>query len=614
MTARNCSSRVATVDESEVLRDERFRGALRALAKEQGRDFTEVEHYARECLGELAVRPADRYLGWIARLARFMYTRSFDSEFDVNSEALEELKELAKTRPVVFLWSHKSHLDGFVLTRTLYDADFRPHPLTFAGLNMNFLGFGAVAKHAGAIFLRRSFKDDDVYKLVLKYFIDYLASRRVPLSWSIEGTRSRTGRLLPPKLGLIHWVVEAYKRASIDDAVFVPVAISFDQIPEMDDYIAMQHGVPKRRESLRWFIDYVAGMKANYGKVYVRFAEPIALSESAPVAAAPAEVEKTDAPIQKLALEICNRIEHVIPITMTDLVTLVLLAANGRALDAGQIWRQAQDIVELIEERGLPTAGDSRARSFYELQRKLQTLTETRLLQCYAGGATPVYVIRPGRLLAAAYYRNTIVQYFLSSALAEVALATARNSSSGGSFDTALMQLRDLLKFEFPFKPKDAFHSDALEFLGHRYPGWRSDGGVFPPAPQPLFGQGILRSFIEAYWILARLLVSRGWRGVSRDSESALIEACLARGEELLMRREISTEAALSKPLFETALRLARHRQLLDGDSETLTQGRQAFAAELDRVLAAINCLQAAYDQHLGDQNLDTPYEHRSVA
>jgi len=614
MTARNCRSRVAAVDEREVLRDDRFRAALRELADEEGRDFNDVEHYARECLGELAVRPADRYLGWIAKLARFMYTRSFESEFDVNGEALEELKKLARTRPVVFLWSHKSHLDGFVLTRTLYDADFRPHPLTFAGLNMNFPGFGAVARNAGAIFLRRSFRDDKIYKLVLKYFIDYLASRRVPLSWSIEGTRSRTGRLSPPKLGLIHWVVEAYKRASIDDAVFVPVAISFDQIPEMDDYIAMQHGVPKRRESLKWFIDYIAGMKSNYGKVYVRFAEPIVLSESASVAAVPAEVDKTDARIQKLALEICNRIEHAIPITLTDLMTLVFLAANGRALDAGQIWQQAQDIVELIERRGLPTAGDSGARSFYELQRKLQSLTETRLLQCYADGATPVYVISPGRQLAAAYYRNTIVQYFLSSALAEVALAVARNDPAKGSFDTALMQLRDLLKFEFPFKPKDAFRSDAAEFLNHRYPGWRSDGSVFPAAPQPLFGQSILRSFTEAYWILARLLVSRGWRGVSRDSESTFIEACLARGEELLLRREVSTEAALSQPLFETALRLARHRQLLDGDSETLAQRRQAFAAELDRVLAAINCLQDAYDQHLGDLNLGVPYEHRSVA
>jgi glycerol-3-phosphate O-acyltransferase len=176
------------------------------------------------------------------------------------------------------------------------------------------------------------------------------------------------------------------------------------------------------------------------------------------------------------------------------------------------------------------------------------------------------------------------------------------------------MQLRDLLKFEFPFKAKDAFRSDALQYLNARYPGWRSTPGTFPETPLPLFGQSILRSFIEAYGILGRLLLSRGWRGVTKESEPALVEACLARGRELLMRREISTETALSQPLFETALRLASHRQLLEGDAEGLTQRRQAFAAELDRVLAAINGLQSAYDRHLGDIHPGAPHEHRSVA
>ena len=543
-----------------------------------------------------------------------MYTRSFDPEFDVNSDALEELKTLARSRPVVFLWSHKSHLDGFVFMRTLYDAGFRPQPLTFAGSNMNFMGFGALVRHSGAIFLRRSFRADEIYKLVLKYFIDYLASRRVPLSWSIEGTRSRTGKLLPPKLGLIHWVMDAYKRATIDDALFVPVAISFDQIPEMDDYIAMQHGLAKRKESLKWFIGYIAGMKSNYGKVYVRFARPIAISDLTPSPDDLPGVDDDDSQIRKLALEICNRIEHVIPITLTDLVTLVLLAANGRALDAEQIWRQARDILELIERRGLPNAEDLRVSDLDELQRKLQSLTKTLLLQCYTGGAVPVYVISSGRQLAAAYYRNTIVHYFLSSAMAEVALSVTRCDPPRESFETALMQLRDLLKFEFAFKSKDDFRRDALEFLDYRYPDWRSYGGALPPGPQPLFGQGILRSFIEAYWILARLLVSRGWRRVSVDNESALIEACLGRGEEMLLRREISTETALSKPLFETALRLAKHRQLLDGDAETLAQRRTAFAAELDRVLDAINRLQQDYDQGLADIITRPIHEQRSVA
>jgi glycerol-3-phosphate O-acyltransferase len=610
MAVKGEPSRVAVIDEREVFRDVRFLAALRALAERQERSYSEVEKEARDCLDELAVRPADRYLDWVAALARFMYTRSFEPAFDVNTEALDELRELSRTHPMVFLWSHKSHLDGFVFTRTLYDAGFRPQPLIFAGVNMNFAGFGALARHSGAIFLRRSFKDDEVYKVVLKYFIDYLASQRVPLSWSIEGTRSRTGKLLRPKLGLIHWVMDAYKRASIEDALFVPVAISFDQIPEMDDYIAMQHGVPKRKESLKWFLDYIAGMKASYGKVYVRFAEPIALSDVVPAAGDVSEGTQ----VQKLAFEICSRIERSIPITLTDLVTLVLLAANGRALDAGQIWHQAGDIVRLIERWRLPKVDNLRLGGVEDLRQTLQSLSETGLLQCFAEGASPVYVITPGRQLAAAYYRNTIVHYFLEGALAEVALAASVGDGAKDGFELELMRLRDLLKFEFSFKSKGEFLDNAIGYLDERYPDWRTCPGVLPEGAAPLFGQSILRSFIEAYWILAGMLVRRGWRPVTADEETALIDGALALGREMLLRQEISTEAALSRPLFASAMRLARHRRLLDAGDAAIRLRREAFAADVRRTLAAINVLQDIYDGPLDGFPMPEPGDSRSIA
>jgi glycerol-3-phosphate O-acyltransferase len=391
------------------------------------------------------------------------------------------------------------------------------------------------------------------------------------------------------------------------------VAISFDQIPEMDDYIAMQHGVPKRKESLKWFIDYIAGMKSNYGKVYVRFAEPISLSESVPVSNSP-DASDNDSQGQKLAFEICNRIEHIIPITLTDLVTLVLLAANGRALDAEQIRKQAMDIVDLIERGGLPTAGDLHIHSVDELQTKLQSLTTTGLLQCFAKGATPVYLITPGRQLAAAYYRNTIVHYFLNGALAETALASTGLDPSGQSFLGALMRLRDLLKFEFTFKSKDVFQEEAVDFLDYRYPGWRGRGSTFPPGPPALFGQGILRSFVEAYWVLAGLLVKRGSQPISVENESALIDVCLARGEEMLLRKEITTEAALSGPLFATAMRLARYRELLDADDGQIRTRREQFASEVEQTLVAINELQDVYDQSLQEPAIRHVHEARSIA
>ena len=593
----NTVSRVASLDERDVLKSADFQAALRGLAKNQQRPFDEMEDYAKECLDELAVRPRDRYLGWAALLARFMYTRSFDAEFDVNKDAIERLKELGTRQPLVFLWSHKSHLDSFVFMRALYDADFRPQPLSFAGINMNFAGLGALAKHSGAIFLRRSFSDDEVYKLVFKYFIDYLVGKRVPLSWSIEGTRSRTGVLMPPKLGLLHWVVESYRRAACEDALFVPVAISFDQIPEIDDYVAMQRGMPKRKESLRWFIDYITGMKSKFGKIYVRFAEPVSLSETAEVPAALLGDDENRAQVRRLAFEICSRIENVKPITTTDLVTLVLLAAGGRGLDERQIRAHAEEICELIERRGLPTVGDLDSGKGLDLRRALDSLTETELLQPFDKATVPVYVIAPGQQLAAAYYRNTIVHYFLSSAIAEVALASAEGDSPERTVRDSIIALRDLLKFEFFFKRKTEFRDEAVQYLDFRYPDWRTGKGVLDTHRAPLFGHGLLRSFIEAYWVLAQVLVSYGERGIVADEREALVSECLNRGEELLLRKEIRTEAALSQPLFSNAIRLARHRSLVSDADEDLKVRRDAFAAEVDSALAGIERLQRVYDR-----------------
>ena len=607
MTSQASSSRVITLDEQTILEDEAFLDGLRKLAAAEDRAPGEVLDYARQCLHEMAVRPEDKYLDRVAKLARFMITRSYEPELDINHDQLERLKALSEQHPLVFLWSHKSHLDSFVFMRAIYDSNFRPQPLSFAGINMAFTGFGTLARRSGAIFLRRSFRDDAIYTQVFKRYIDYLVGVRAPLSWSIEGTRSRTGKLMPPKLGLIQWVIDSYRRASCDDALFVPVSISFDQIAEMDDYIAMQQGLPKRKESLGWFIGYISGMKARNGRIYVRFAEPVAMSDAAVVSAAMFGQDSGNEHIhaQKLAFEVCSRIEHVTPITITDLVTLVLLAGNDRALTEQEIREHAQKVVALVHRRALPTASDLRLDCADELGTRLESISGTGLLQSYSDSRTPVYRVAPGKQLAAAYYRNTIIHYFLNSAIAELALAAMpETEQSLDAFRDALASIRDLLKFEFFFKTKSEFNADIDAYLDDRYPGWKQHlAGQRPAAATvfsenaPLFGHGILRTFIEAYDVVAHVLLDRGGYPVAAVDEAGLVEDCRATGREMLLRRNITSEASLSEALFATAFRLARYRGMLDGEAASLTRKRSAFAAETKAALQAINVLQTYYDQ-----------------
>lgn len=607
MNTESSISRVATLNEQEILADQAFLQQLYTLANEQEQSHGDALDYARKCLDELAVHPEERYLDRVAKLARFIYTRSYEPTLDVEQDQLDRLRELAKGHPLVFLWSHKSHLDSFVFMRALYDGNFRPQPLSFAGINMAFTGFGTLAKRSGAIFLRRSFKDDAIYKLVFKYYIDYLVGARVPLSWSIEGTRSRTGKLMPPKLGLIQWVIESYRRASCDDVLLVPVSISFDQIAEMDDYVAMQQGLPKRKESLSWFIGYITGMKAKNGKIYLRFAEPVALSESAAVSESMFSKETSPDRIrlQKLAFEVSSRIENAMPITITDLVTMVLLGANDRALTEDQIRVHAQDIVALIHKRALPTAGDLMIDSGTELGSRLAAMSGTELIDCYSASGQPVYRIAPGKQLAAAYYRNTVIHYFLSSAIAELSIAALRGQAeSEGALWSKVLELRDLLKFEFFFKTKEQFRADIVDYLDGRYADWRqalagsrsAADALFTKSP-PLFGHSIMRSFVEAYKVLSYVLAKIDGAGVTERNQEQLLKDCLSTGREMLLRKKIASESALSGPLFATAAKLADYRGLLSGDFDKLVGARKRFVDEIEEVVSATNILQDYYDR-----------------
>ena len=605
MNASSSAARVVTLNEKEILGDATFLQELRELAAVEGTSEASAREYAAKCLEELAVRPEERYLDRVARLARFMYTRSYEPELDIRVEQLERLTELANDHPMVFLWSHKSHLDSFAFLRAIYDSDFRPQPLSFAGINMAFTGFGTLAKRSGAIFLRRTFRDDAIYKLVFRHYIDYLVGERVPLSWSIEGTRSRTGKLMPPRLGLIQWVVNSYRRASCDDVLFVPVSISFDQIAEMDDYVAMQRGLPKRKESLGWFVGYISGMKAKNGKIYLRFAEPVSLADAAQVSDALFDTagDPQRVQVQKLAFEVCSRIEHVTPVTITDLVTMVLLAANERALTESQIRAHAREIVALIQKRALPTASDLGMDAGDNLAACLDDMVKSGLLERYDETQHPVYRISPGKQLAAAYYRNTIIHYFLSSAIAEMAAASLDDETrSTDAFWQTVFALRDLLKFEFFFKTKEQFRVDIEWYLHERYPVFAASDNVptadaFFREHPPLFGHSIMRSFVEAYKILARVLRDKGGYGIADDHVQQLLGECLKHGREMLLRKHIESETAISEPLFATAVKLARYRRLLGGPADELTSRRKAFAADVDTAVHAINRLQRYHDQ-----------------
>ncbi|MFK7974973.1 MAG: 1-acyl-sn-glycerol-3-phosphate acyltransferase [Halioglobus sp.] len=582
-----------------LLDDPDFISELKEAAKSANKTDKQASRYAAKCLKEIEATPRTSWLRPAAKLARFVYTRSYEAKLDINLEKLEELRELSKTHLILFLWSHKSHMDSFVFLLSLYENQFRPIPLIFAGVNMNFLGFGALARRVGAIFLRRSFADDPIYKLVFRRYIDFVIRNKMPLSWSIEGTRSRTGKLSPPKLGVLNWVVEACEREQMKDVVIVPVSIAFDRIAEINDYVAMQQGVPKRKESLKWFIDYIFGQRSPHGKVYVRYGNAMPMPVSAIDPSASEGRKRLE--VSQLAFEASRRIEQITPIKATDVLAMVLLGANRRALTPSEIARQAAEIVQLIKQKNLPVATGFSLDTQEQVDAAILALTNSGLVKRFDKASTPVFYIPRSQHLAAAYYRNTVTHYFLSAALGEMGLALCTldiEQPNELTLRKHVKGLRNLYKFEFFYKSSAEFWRDVLDETNTRYPGWQDGGKSLQKHLQnqpPRFGHAILRSFTEAYLVLAVGLLQLGDSPVS--DRKAFTKQLLQQGRQMLLRQSISGESSISQDLFANGLRMAEHMQLLERSEEGLAEARQAFADRVLAALSAIDLLQARHDE-----------------
>jgi glycerol-3-phosphate O-acyltransferase len=184
-----------------------------------------------------------------------------------------------REHPTLLLFTHKTYIDGVTATDLAYQNDL-PLIHLFGGINLDFFGLGFMLRRAGTIFIRRSFENNPAYKLVLRYYVSYLLEKRFPMTWAFEGTRSRLGKLMPPRYGLLKYVMDSAHSNEIENVHIIPVVTSFDLIRDVEEYASEQTGRIKKPESLSWFIGYLRSLREPMGKVYVDFGEPVVVRKA----------------------------------------------------------------------------------------------------------------------------------------------------------------------------------------------------------------------------------------------------------------------------------------------------------------------------------------------
>jgi glycerol-3-phosphate O-acyltransferase len=587
---RGARYKVPRLVRESILSRPAFRGGIARLARELGRPPDEVARTAARYLKEIAAAHSPRVIDLVCRLWRALYSRGYGARLHYDQEQIEGLASLCQRYPVAFLPSHKSNLDHPVLQLALHENGLPPNH-TAGGINMNFFPIGPLVRRSGVFFIRRSFKDNEIYKFVLRQYVDYLIEKRFPLEWFLEGGRSRSGKLLPPRYGLFTYVVDAYRRGKAEDVILVPVAIAYDQIADVGDYAAEARGATKRRESFGWFLGLVRRLRRRYGNVHIRFGEPLSLARALgpPDHEAEASPDEPAVGVQKVAFEVAHRINRATPITPVSLVTLALLGMGDRAATVPEIVRGLENLVAYVTRRKLPTTEELHLGRPEEVERVLEALVENDVVSCFDEGPEPVYGIGSDQHLTAAYYRNTIIHFFVTGAIAELALLAAGEADLADRrevFWDAALRLRDLLKFEFFFPGRDEFRAELREELERQLPEWERRLAEDPEGTEavvrnlrPFMSHRVLRAFVDGYAVAADALAA--WDPERELEEGAFTSAALALGKQYQLQRRIRSAESVSKVLFQNALRLARNRGLLETGAADLRERRLAFQREI---------------------------------
>ncbi len=545
---------------------------------------------AGEMLDELATGWSRFSVDLIPSLGRAIFSRGFDPNIDYDRAEIESMRGALETHPAVLLFSHRSYLDGVIVPVAMQENRLPPVH-TFAGINLSFGFMGPLMRRSGAIFIRRKL-DDPLYKYVLRQFVGYIVEKRFNLTWSIEGTRSRTGKMLPPKLGLLSYVADAYLDGRSDDILLQPVSISFDQLHETAEYAAYARGGEKTPEGLSWLYNFIKAQgERNYGKIYVRFPEAVSMRE---YLGEPHGPMTTDEPakrlaMQKMAFEVAWRILQATPVNATALVSALLLTTRGRALTLYQLHHTLQDSLDYLERKQTPMTNSAlRLRTHEGVRSAVDALSNGTPITRVDTGREPVWRIAPEHEHEAAFYRNTLIHAFLETSIAELALAYAARVEGDRveAFWDQVTRLRDLLKFDFYFPDSAAFREHIAEEMAW-YEDWearvRAGGAEIDEllhVKHPLMSHAMLRPLIEAYEIVADVLRD----APAEIGEKDLTKLALGVGKQYAAQGRVRSNEAVSALLFATARQVVADQGLLE-TSPDLADRRAAFLAELRGIL-----------------------------
>ena len=437
-----------------------------AVRKESIRSKISMVEAERRAIGHVNEIASD-YSYSAVRFADMALTRLWTQLYDgVEVHNFSTVRELAKDYEIIYTPCHRSHIDYLLLSYVIHRRGLMV-PYIAAGDNLNLPFVGQLLRGGGAFFIRRSFRGSALYTSVFKEYLFSILSRNTPLEYFIEGGRSRTGRLLPPKTGMLAMTVHSHLRGKSKPIVFLPTYIGYERLMEGSTYVGEMQGKPKEAESIFGIIGALRKIERIFGKVHVNFGEPVFLDDLLKQHNAEnIEIKRNDDPIPQQVSDAVNssanaileNINRAVVINPVSLLSLILLATPKHTLDEEICIKQLDTYRKLAsalpyDERTQITHLSGKEIIAYGLKLKL-----IKRIQHVLGD---IIAIEDNQAVLLTYFRNNILHAFVLPSL--IAALVEHNGKIGqGDLINVIRTLYPFLKAELFLKWKDAELKDQI--------------------------------------------------------------------------------------------------------------------------------------------------------
>ena len=329
----------------DVLRDPTVVAAIQEAAREKG-TVEAARARAEKIFREIAANMNPAILAGLAAAVGWIFKKLF---VDIETRGLEKMGELTKRHPVVMVPSHRSYFDFLLLSWLLYQNYVIP-PHIAARDNMAFGPFGYLFRGVGAFFLRKSF-DDPLYRAVFRGYVSHLVREGFPQEFFIEGGRSRTGKSLAPRLGMLSWNIQGFVDSGRRDLYFVPVAITYERLVEEGAMVSEAEGAAKQEESMLGLVRARKLLQRRFGSVFLNFGEPLSLARELEGSRPLFEAEEGPEQrvfTERLANNIVERINWSMAANATSVAACALLGEQHRGLYRSELVTRMAEIVTLL--------------------------------------------------------------------------------------------------------------------------------------------------------------------------------------------------------------------------------------------------------------------------